>query len=246
MPIAPAKTITPNTHHIHFQLRLLLASTLTIIGSVTTVSLVDSCFLTSFFTLVVFGVFASADFFVCCGSSSFICASFPSGLCPNSDKISTISLACLFNFFRGSFFNSSTSSSVLGCSIRFSTLSLSVDSALKVTLLYPSIIKSSPVAIFTLLRGDTAFSANTPRPLIFTCLSCLRPSIMLSSNALRKLSASCSEQLVYSTTALRSSCHVNLLLAISYAFFNCSFMTALALKFSCIFSGTTVRCLVVG
>ena len=115
---------------------------------------------------------------------------------------------------------SATTSVVLGCSRRFSTFSFRAASALKVNLLYPSIVNASPVAILTLLRGATALILKVPIPLIFTCLSSFKPAIIASNNASKNRLTSCSGRLAFCATNLRSSIHVILSFAIVYAFFS--------------------------
>ena len=184
----------------------IVSSTISSVGS----SIVSSTGSTSPFSVVRFPFSAF--------TSPFSAFTFPFSVvftaCPKSARISTISSACSPNFFKGSSVNSLTTSIVGGISRRFSTFSLSNDSALNVSFLYPSIVNSSPVAIFTLLRAAIALRANVPMPLTFTCWSSFNPTKIASTSAFKKLVASCSEVPAISATALRNSDHVIFSLAI--------------------------------
>ena len=112
---------------------------------------------------------AAAGFFLAAGF-------FFSGLCPNSPRISTISVACAPSFCIGS--TSGTGVLALAVSPLLSTSSFTPASGTKAILLYPSMMISSPVDTFTLLRGATACNLKVPNPFTLTTLSCLSASVI--------------------------------------------------------------------
>ena len=61
--------------------------------------------------------------------------------------------------------------------------------AVKVSLLYPGMMKRSPVDIFTLSRSATACILNVPSPLTLAAPSCRAHSTMVSANSFMNVSA---------------------------------------------------------